>query len=120
MNKNAKKWLKSLRSGEYDQGKGRLRTEDSFCCLGVACDISGLGRWEGDIFYTEGDYFHIVYLPEAVMSWLGITTRSGKFFNEDKDIIWSLSDTNDEGKSFAEIADLIEKHQDDLFDKKLD
>jgi len=37
-----KKWLEALRSGEYKQTQGELRSEDkpnSFCCLGVLCNI---------------------------------------------------------------------------------
>ena len=41
MNKEVKQaWIKALRSGEYEQGTGYLRSEDNkFCCLGVLCDI---------------------------------------------------------------------------------
>ena len=48
--------IKALRSGYYRQGDGRLLTVrnanlgnptswEAFCCLGVACDMSGLGEW---------------------------------------------------------------------------
>lgn len=55
MNKTLKnKWLKALRSGEYAQGVGRLRTnKDEFCCLGVLCDISGKGVWEDQTFIPK-------------------------------------------------------------------
>ena len=45
-------WLRALRSGKYKQGMGYLRSTtsedepDSFCCLGVLCDISNEGDWE--------------------------------------------------------------------------
>lgn len=33
---DANKWLKALRSGDYKQGNGHLKTADNkFCCLGV-------------------------------------------------------------------------------------
>ena len=43
-----REWVEALRSGEYDQGVGRLMVrvgnlnEDLFeyCCLGVACEIT--------------------------------------------------------------------------------
>lgn len=43
--------IAQLRSGNYVQGTGRLKTNDGgFCCLGVACDIyakaTGLGLWD--------------------------------------------------------------------------
>lgn len=41
-----RKWSRALRSGKYKQGKGQLRDGDNFCCLGVLCDVSGVGKWE--------------------------------------------------------------------------
>lgn len=37
-----KKWVEALRSGEYEQGRGRLHSplENSFCCMGVARAIN--------------------------------------------------------------------------------
>lgn len=45
---NAQKLVAALRSGQYPQAKGALRKAEGYCCLGVACDISGLGKWEVD------------------------------------------------------------------------
>lgn len=40
MNKEIKdKWVEALRSGNYKQGYGNLQTGDSYCCLGVLCEI---------------------------------------------------------------------------------
>lgn len=43
-------WIKALRNGNYENGKHQLKTttkdNNLFCCLGVLCDISNLGRWE--------------------------------------------------------------------------
>jgi len=38
------KWLKALRSGGYEQGRTVLHSnkDNTYCCLGVACDISGI------------------------------------------------------------------------------
>ena len=30
-----KKWLRRLRSGKYEQSKGKLQSLEGFCCLGV-------------------------------------------------------------------------------------
>jgi hypothetical protein len=36
--KTIQKWCDALRSGEYEQGRGKLQSGDNeFCCLGVAC-----------------------------------------------------------------------------------
>lgn len=39
------KWLEALRSGKYEQAHRFLRVGNAFCCLGVACEISGRGHW---------------------------------------------------------------------------
>lgn len=38
------KWTTALRSGEYQQGSGCLHNNDRYCCLGVACTISGIEK----------------------------------------------------------------------------
>jgi len=40
-NKEAiRKWVDALRSGKYKQATGQLRVNDSYCCLGVACELT--------------------------------------------------------------------------------
>ena len=48
-----RRWIKALRGGikrlaggEYEQGEGRLRTEQgTYCCLGVVCDLYDPTGW---------------------------------------------------------------------------
>ena len=107
----ARKWLDALRSSEYEQTTGLLRDDKGFCCLGVLCDISGLGEWERD---EDGDYaFHVpghverVFPPDAVDEALGVIARyiglNGDFS------VQMLSSLNDNGKTFPEIADEIQR-----------
>lgn len=35
-----KRWIEALRSGKYNQGKGYLCKDDSYCCLGVLCELA--------------------------------------------------------------------------------
>lgn len=77
---NVKKWVDALRSGKYEQGYGALRGRDGvgFCCLAVACDVSGVGEWRhGDDgrlrFWTDEDYGRGTDLPPAVLAWLGLS-----------------------------------------------
>lgn len=42
---NIRKWVEALRSGKFQQTNGALRDLDGYCCLGVACEVSGLGYW---------------------------------------------------------------------------
>lgn len=99
-------WLPALRSGEYQQGKGRLRRfDDTFCCLGVAADLlvraGVLPAWK----VTKG---------ESSYQCAGMTGALGESAYRrtgiSNDLQSALIDLNDsEGKSFPEIADFIER-----------
>jgi len=102
-------WLDALRSGNYQQTRGTLKYDDRFCCLGVACDISGLGEWvytsdsktQG---YTVKDVLLLSVLPKDVMNWLGVSSSTAF----DKNMINSLASLNDLGYGFNDIAKVIE------------
>jgi len=104
-----------LRSGEYQQGTNCLRnSEDEYCCLGVACKLfhESTGKLE-PIYnvrpqrYAYGSDRNI--LPAEVKNWLGLRECAGDFGAR------CLSFENDKGKSFAEIADIIESEPEGLF-----
>lgn len=46
-------WIEALHSGKYQQAYGKLRRNDGFCCLGVACDIYNHDQWRA----TSADYW---------------------------------------------------------------
>ena len=119
MNKNAKNWVKVLRSGKYKQGKNQLRNEDTFCCLGVLCDLHSkeIGiQWDAYSSYLDQKN----RLPPDVQLWAGLRSEHGSYKNlsEKGKINSGLITDNDRGKTFKEIADIIEKEQDTLFFKK--
>lgn len=130
LNDNAKLWVEALRSGKYRQGKSSLRDGDKFCCLGVACDISELGKWgpasespTARAYIAAGNtYGSESYLPAAVMDWLGLTTNCGEHSCPDypRTIPLTLAALNDNGKTFEEIAALIESEPEGLFRKEND
>ena len=114
-------WLAALRSGTYPQDVGQLRTDQGFCCLGVACDLhvkAGLSSWAADD--AMGGFEHQLpnrdaspcYPEGDVLAWLGLpspTFTSALTLimpNGKARPITSLND--DSGLSFAQIADLIE------------
>ena len=110
-----KELVAALRSGKYRQGMNQLKKDDKFCCLGVACDISGLGDWEGDTYYTEGDASKIV-MPVEVKNYYGFHSRRGTMrtiYIENKEYP-SLLHINDEGHNFSVIADIIESEPEGL------
>jgi hypothetical protein len=109
MNANARKWIAALRSGEFKQGSNCLRNGDLFCCLGAACELyrlhAGGPEWDGGL-YMEWS----TVLPETVQAWLGLRSNTGIYSRSNK-----LALDNDSGKTFAEIADIIESEPPGLF-----
>lgn len=107
-----KLWVEALRSGKYRQAKGYLHEGDgSMCCLGVACDISGLGKWskDGTVFsYVLHEAHDARMLPQEVGNWLGLRGKMGGFTDE-AGTLKLLSDLNDSGVPFEKIADIIER-----------
>lgn len=114
------KWLAALRSGEYAQGRSALRVNDTFCCLGVLCDVvhkeTGLGEWtqreflldpDTKVFAVE-DSRELHYLPMKVQEVTELF-MSNPFFTMDGTPD-HLSHMNDQGKTFEEIANVIEEH----------
>ena len=111
---NRQTLIKTLRSGNYKQIKDSLRREDCFCCLGVACDLSGLGEWEviyGVRFsYIINEKEAISSLPSEVMDYYGFANPYGRYGIYKQ----SLGKLNDNGVSFTEIANVIEKEPEGL------
>lgn len=107
---NVYQLIMALRSGKYPQGKGHLKGIGSggYCPLGVACEISGLGRWRAMglvlAFILKND-FAATQLPEAVRKHYGFKSRYPK--TKDGKSIVSLND--DERLPFEQIAEIIEQ-----------
>lgn len=109
-----------------------------FCCLGVLCDITGKGSWRQINTYEADNDSSSLWLPTPVMQHVGLencdpcvriteaekekflTYRTEKFADpvgslaeheqeELKQNKIKLSILNDNGFSFAEIADMIER-----------
>jgi hypothetical protein len=123
----------ALDSGRYGQGAGKLRLWHDgarafyYCCLGVACEVSGLGRWVREDAYAavvdrgtyqcgaverdDGTCFSDASetsLPRAVRRWLGWKSEDGELTIVDRagGSVF-LSVLNDGGMPFRHIADLI-------------
>lgn len=118
-------WLKALRSGEYTQGTLKLRRTDengqkSFCCLGVLSDLAvkeGVCKWNDDITHSSVDGVD-AFLPDSVISWAGLADMSCQRTRPYDPVVFihtqcataNLSILNDDGKTFMEIADIIEQN----------
>lgn len=106
------KWVEALRSGEYDQGNGFLHKKGRFCCLGVACVIM-------DYTKTDLDHAHVILkgeenlrrdfrkIPKAIKGHGHGNSESVGGYNP---VVEFLVHLNDNGRSFEEIADWIEKY----------
>lgn len=96
-------WLKALRSGDYEQGKlGLCNDLGQYCCLGVACEVLGLGF---DKLHTTLKGFHPTKeRPFQTDYWFGEATIS------QMDILQHAAKLNDDGKDFDEIADYLERN----------
>lgn len=120
MNQEIKaKWIEALRGGEYQQGKGFLKSKEGFCCLGVLCDVyskeTGQGKWSERRPGDNADFYfqsHCATLPEEVEKWAdlpyGANGPTG-IKSRDEDRYLTLVDLNDGLKlTFDQIADVIQ------------
>lgn len=124
-------WIEALRSGEYEQGKFRLKTRgvgdgpDEYCCLGVLCEVAVKAgvvterdSMEGSQYAAFGAYRSTRTLPREVVEWAGLEGTYAdnpivtEIPEEDPDRImgYSLAELNDNHfKNFNDIADVIEE-----------
>lgn len=106
------KWIEALRSGEYSQGKFKLYNGQSYCCLGVLCDLylkETNKEWTvlSNIEQSIGRYYiadESETLPYPVRKWAGIENSMPKTSLETSLI--ALNDVKD--YMFSLIADVIE------------
>jgi hypothetical protein len=94
------KWLEALRSGKYKQGRQGLRKVDSFCCLGVLCDLLNPNGWrqitDNDLIYSFNGELGVI--DKRLARSIGV--------EEFQDILVEMND--EKQNSFSEIADYIE------------
>lgn len=129
MNKKIKeRWVKALRSGEFEQGIGNLCRvspdgKRTYCCLGVLSQLAvrshviPKGQFHGNYdddgvdLYSFGEDESVHYTPTEVQEWAGLDCHNPRVDGH------SLADYNDGNewagvpkKNFNEIADLIEEN----------
>lgn len=103
------KLVAALRSGKYKQGRGLLRSlNNEYCCLGVAEDLRGVDWTPGNDCYALGDTYNM--LTREGRLFYGFTDNAGNFTGG---VLWHLNDN--EAKTFAEIADIIDSEPEGLF-----
>lgn len=115
-------WVRALRGelGDYLQGRSVLRSKDDrFCCLGVKCDLDVRAEHRHNIWSrptVDGDTHGVTYYwqdgklreegERSGMPTDGILDAWGLTYTQSR----ALATMNDQGVSFAEIADWIEEN----------
>lgn len=115
---NLRLWVQALRSGKFTQGRHRLKSlirgEESYCCLGVACELALAHGVQMTVHPTGirsvwfdgngGD------LPEAVQKWLGVYDSDPVLMEsaDTGEIITAIQANDSFEWTFNQIADAIE------------
>jgi hypothetical protein len=124
-------WLKALRGQlptKYKKVTGSLCKVTStgkvkgHCCLGVLCDLAAKAgiipmpdfKLGWDVNYDMLYDGRTTDLSYTVLQWAGLNGSCGEFINS-KGNDTSLAAYNDKGKSFKQIADIIESKPEGLF-----
>lgn len=120
LNEFALAWVKALESGKYRQWRGALTQikgkRMKHCCLGVACLLYSK-QIEKLVVTTAADKRQYdgeeAILPPKVAEALGLNHADSEFTNGK--VKCQLSELNDNGHSFKEIAELIRSQPPGLF-----
>jgi len=104
-------WLAALRSGDYEQGHGIMRTLDNkFCCLGVLCDVLAPEEWHGTSMLGQYHGNDSLIFPSNIVTATAfdVDTNSAGDRALALGLYRDLSERNDNGDSFDAIAEYIE------------
>lgn len=101
------KWVETLESGRFPQGKRKLCMDGEYCCLGVLAKIENkLERAErGRFVFNGSDSFLFEHEEISERGYLPFWANfkvEGAFFKAN-----SLVDLNDKGATFQQIAWII-------------
>lgn len=98
-------WLTALRSGKYKKGVKALRSRDnSYCCLGVLCEIQGLVAHISDDGYLYGSDLSVSLVPKELQTKLGLSPLG--FCSKGRRTLTSI---NDMAKTFEPAIKAIEE-----------
>jgi hypothetical protein len=105
------RWTAALRSGDYEQGRGALRTDYGFCCLGVLCDLAAR---DGVVEAVQDESGYWQYddetgrLPRSVFEWADLDDSNPQVMIHGMYLV-ELATLNDDLRwDFDAIADVID------------
>jgi len=110
--KRVRKWIRALRSGKYVQGTGALhRTSNTFCCLGVACDLERPEAWVmkdvGGSFFDH-PFGGTLQGTSGEIGWSTINNpRARRLYRLTSAGNFALASLNDTGATFKAIASIL-------------
>lgn len=113
------KWITALRSGEFKQDHGYLKTDQGHCCLGVAVEVCGNGfqQLEYEIHYDDRKFYKTLFGSNCHLDRKDIPGAAYDALHQrgslnsaigDCEIQDYLSVLNDNDETFNTIADWIE------------
>ena len=125
----AQQWTQALRSGQYEQGTGYLNLKNKyFCCLGVLCetllpnhpeiekglmDVETTTNHRLTVTSYNGNFQFLGHSIRQLIGAQAAPSRSSPDYDAEKankQQLTLLVEMNDQGKSFAEIANYIDAH----------
>ena len=120
-----RKWVNYLKSHPKQQQRKSLGTVShgikKYCCLGIGGEIAGVCEWKNLTLYTvnkENPYLtSTATLSKYVYEALGLNSPEGASKNESYK--FSLAHLNDNGTTWAQIAEILEKYPEDYFTHKV-
>lgn len=108
-----KQWINILRTQPerqlaYQLGLKTPEGEEKMCCLGQLALCAGVGSWENGTYKINDDFSGIPNYSD-----LGLNSNCGAI----KNINLTLAELNDGNTSWPEIADIVERNLENIFNK---
>jgi hypothetical protein len=105
-------WARALRSGEYEQGANYLKKQwpsgAKHCCLGVALELAGVDA-NGPFTKIDKSGVEVLYRINSICDLTSFeeTLPVAQALGLTREMCSRLAELNDRGRSFNEIADII-------------
>jgi len=111
------KWAKLLETTKRKQSTGYLKSKNGYCCLGILCVMLGVKfkTYDEVIYSVDDSWNEMGLLPSNIVKKVGMFDADGSLSSDEhlklpenvQGSYSSLSEANDEGVSFKDIAKII-------------
>lgn len=115
--KKLNQWITALRSGEYKQGKGYLKVDNEYCCLGVYCDVNKIPHdqdacYPPDAVVSKSFDIMLAMMNDGNYHEMPASVRQD--IKDDVEIPLGISFAYSKKYSFEDIADYLETHKEKI------